>query len=132
MAYGEYSTLDLPFKTAANLTAAIYTPVKVTADQSVAACAAGEAAIGFLQNKPNGSGVGDAGDGVEASVRLLGVTRVRAAGVIALGVPVAAAGANLVTAAASGDFPLGTALEAASAAGQVISVAINPSLVPLV
>jgi len=131
MAYGEYATLDIPFSTPNDLTGAIYSPVKVTADASVVGCAAGELAVGFLQNKPNGSGSGDKGDGVEASVRVLGVTRVRASAAIAVGDVVAAAGSNLVATAGSGDFPLGIAMEAASAANQVISVSIAISPTPL-
>lgn len=131
MAYGEICVLDFTQKCTTDLTAAIYTPLVQSADETVAAATAGAKCVGFLQNKPNGSGSGDKGDGVEASVRALGITRAVASAAIAAGASVAAAGSNQVATAGTGDFPLGKALNAAAGAGEVVSVVINLSDVPL-
>lgn len=68
MAY-EMDVLDVSFIAAADLSNYQYRFVKLTADNTVNICGAGEQAIGVLQNKPTGAGQA-------ARVRVFGVSRI--------------------------------------------------------
>ena len=77
MAY-EMDVLDVSLLAAADLSGYQYRFVKLTADNTVNVCGAGEQAIGVLQNKPTGAGQA-------ARVRVLGVSRVVAGGSVTYG-----------------------------------------------
>lgn len=68
MAY-EMDVLDVSLLAAADLSGYQYRFMKLTADNTVNVCGAGEQAIGVLQNKPTGAGQA-------ARIRVLGVSRV--------------------------------------------------------
>lgn len=79
---------------------------------------AGGVCIGVLQNKPT--------DGKIAEVGISGVTKVEAAGAISLWDNIQSDGSGLADTAAAGDYSQGIALEAATAAGQLIAVLLRP------
>jgi hypothetical protein len=88
MAY-EMDVLDISLKAAGDLSAYQYCFVKMSADNTVDVCGAGEQAIGVLQNKPTVAGQA-------ARVRVFGVSRISngTAGAIAYGVKVMSAAAG--------------------------------------
>jgi hypothetical protein len=75
---------------------------------------AGAACIGVLQNKPT--------DGQIAEVGFSGVSKVAAGDAVSQWADVQSDGTGRAIAAATGDYIQGTALEAATAAGQIIAV----------
>ncbi len=128
----EYPVLDITLLAAADLSASQYLLVKADANGKAALAAAGEAPIGVLQNKPTA--------GQAAQVRLYGVSKVVAGAAIAKGAFVAsdangkakaaqAAYTNTVDAGVAqdpliGSHVIGIALDAASAANEIIPVAL--------
>lgn len=104
---------------AADLSAKQYTFVKVTGARAVnSATALGERTYGVLQNKPL------AGD--PAVVRRVGVSLVKASAAIAAGAKVTTTATGLAVTAAATQHIVGTALEAATAANDLIEVDILP------
>jgi hypothetical protein len=79
---------------------------------------AGAACIGVLQNKPT--------DAQVAEVGVSGVSKVVAGGAVSLWDNVQSDGTGRAATAASGDYSQGIALEAATAAGQIIAVLLRP------
>ena len=109
----------------AGLSAAQYRFVALNANGEVLLAGAGDKAIGVLQNDPL--------QGQAATVQVLGISKVVAGGAINIGDYVAsdasgkakaavASSANTTTGAITGSHIVGIALEAATAADQVISV----------
>lgn len=74
---------DWTFEAATNLSAKQFFAVKLDSNGQVAVAGAGEKAIGILQNKPDAQGKA-------ATVRVSGISRMYAGGVIAPGADVAA------------------------------------------
>jgi hypothetical protein len=116
MAY-EIDTLDVSLLAAADLSSYQYCMVKLTADNTVNVCGAGELAIGVLQNKPTASGQA-------ARVRVFGVSRILADGAgFAVGNRIGSGVAGVGTAMSSNkDVFIGIALDspAASTYGSVL------------
>ena len=116
---------DLSFKAAADLRTNQYNFVKLDANGNVVLCsAAGEKAIGVLQNKPN--------TGETAVVRVLGLSKLVASAAIAAGDFVATTAAGLgktalrlVQASGNASNVLGMALRAAAGAGVIIAVDVQ-------
>lgn len=79
---------------------------------------AGGVCIGVLQNKPD--------DGEIAEVGIAGVSKVVAGGAVALWANVQSDATGRAEAAAAADYSQGIALEAATAAGQIIAVLLRP------
>ena len=110
------------FTAAADLSAKQYYFVKITADNTVNVCAAvTDIPIGVLQNAPT--------SGQAASVMLYGITKLTAKEAIAVGNNVGTGSDGRADVVAAGSDTTvricGQAIEAAGAAGQVISCAIN-------
>lgn len=74
---------------------------------------------GILQTKPQ--------NGEDATLVVLGVSKGRAAGSVTANVYVTTNGSGRITAAASGNYVIGRALEAAGAAGDLITVLVTPA-----
>ena len=92
--------------------------VKMTAGGINICAAATDVPIGILANKPN---IGEA-----ALVDCLGTSKVEAGAAIAVGGTIStAADAQAVTSTTSGHIVVGQALEAATAAGQVVTVFLH-------
>jgi len=103
---------------AADLSAAQYKLVKETST-GVNVCGAGEAATcGVLQNKPTA--------GQTAELMVSGVTKVLAGAATAKGLNVTPDATARVVAAGTGDYIAGTLMEAAAAAGDIVTLLINP------
>lgn len=113
--YDNVQTLSLD--AGADLSAKQYFFVKAgtSANQAVV-CGDGENALGVLINAPI--------SGEPAAIAFSGVVKVSAGGSIALGARVASDAAGEAVTAASGDYVLGVALEAADD-GDVIRVALD-------
>ena len=110
------------FTAAADLSAKQYYFVKITADNTVNVCAAvTDIPIGVLQNAP--------ASGEAASVMLYGISKVSANEAIAVGNNIGTGDDGQADVVAAGTDTtvrlVGQALEAASAAGEIISCAIN-------
>lgn len=91
-----------------------------TAGQVIKVAANGGASIGVLQNNPN--------TGEAADIMMIGVSLVEAGAAVAAGALVMSdTVGRAITAATAGSKIQGQALEAASAAGQYIAVALNAS-----
>jgi hypothetical protein len=110
------------FTAAADLSAKQYYFVKITADNTVNVCAAvTDVPIGVLQNAP--------ASGEAASVMLYGISKVSANEAIAVGNNIGTGDDGQADVVAAGTDTtvrlVGQALEAASAAGEIISCAIN-------
>jgi hypothetical protein len=110
------------FTAAADLSAKQYYFVKITADNTVNVCAAvTDIPIGVLQNAP--------ASGEAASVMLYGISKVSANEAIAVGSNIGTGDDGQADVVAAGTDTtvrlVGQALEAASAAGEIISCAIN-------
>ena len=115
------SGMTITLTAAADLSALQYCFVKLTAGNTVNACAATtDKPIGVLLNKP--------GANQAATILIAGVTQVKSSGVIAFGASIGVEGAatsRAVTAATPSANPcVGTALEAA-AANEIFSASIN-------
>ncbi|MDE2099055.1 MAG: DUF2190 family protein [Patescibacteria group bacterium] len=130
MAYGINTGYDISLVAAADLSSDQFHFVTTDGSGNAALSAAGAPAIGVLQDAPT---AGEAG-----AVRVMGVSKVVAGAVVAVGSRVAsdATGRAVVYTAAScaaapgpvaGSQVLGIALEAAGAAGDVIAVALMHS-----
>lgn len=107
-------------KAAADLTAKQYYAVKLTAADTVglAAAAGTESAIlGILQNKPNTAEA--------ATVMVTGISKAVAGAAITVGAQVMADNGGKIIAATTGKIPLGIALIAAAADGDIISVGLG-------
>lgn len=102
-----------------DLSANQYYFVSVAADGQVDPTGAGLHADGVLQNDP-------AAAGRAASVCIGGRTKVEAGGTVTVGGPVAADASGKAVDATTGDVILGTALEAADADGDIISIIFQP------
>lgn len=102
-----------------DLSASQYFFVAVAADGQVDPAGDGAYAEGVLQNDPSAAGRA-------ASVQISGISKVVAGGAVSVGDAVASTAAGKATTAATGDIILGTALEAATADGDVIAVLIQP------
>lgn len=92
-----------------------YEFVKITAAHTAGLAGAGEAAVGVLQNKPQVTGQA-------ATVGIFGVSVVRSGAAVAVGAQIAADSAGRAVTATTGDYILGTAVEAAAGADELISV----------
>ena len=122
----EVNILSRSYSTDADLSGVIYGPVKFSSNE-LASCAAGEAAVGFLQEAPDGTASG----GAAGAVMHNGITRAVASAAISQGAKVAAAGSGKLRTAVSGDHVLGVALSSASADEDVIAVLISLGGAPL-
>jgi hypothetical protein len=104
---------------AVDLSANQFYIVKITAARQVNLTAAvGDVAYGILQNKPT---LGQAAD-----VGILGVTKAVAGAAISAAARLTSDTSGRVITAASTNQRLGVALEAATAAGQLITIALVP------
>jgi len=101
-----------------DLSSSQYFFVAVAADGQVDPAGDGAFAEGVLQNDPDAAGKA-------ASVQIDGISKVTAAGAISVGDAVSSAASGKANTAASGDVILGTALGAATADGDVISVLLK-------
>jgi hypothetical protein len=120
MAY-EMDTLDITLLAAADLSTYQYRFVKLTADNTVNVCGAGEQAIGILQNKPSAAGK-------EARVRVFGVSRITngTAGAIAYGVKVmSAADGKGVASTTDKDIYFGIILDGVSAQNEITTMLLT-------
>ena len=113
---------NLTLEAGADLSAKQYHCVKLSSGKAVL-CAAGEDALGVLQNKPS---LGEA-----AVYMRLGLSKCAAAAAIAEGASVAAAADGRIETAGSGDYVIGKAKAAAAGAGSIISVELTLSGVAL-
>lgn len=117
------------YEAVADLSGSHFRFVKLTGAKIVGAVtAATDNAIGVLQNKPLEPGVGvyKGAQNNSATVMLSGVSRVVAGGAVAGGVPVTIDATGAVVAAGAGAKVVGVTETAASAAGQLVSVALKP------
>jgi hypothetical protein len=110
--------LQKTFLAATDLSALQWTFVKMSADQTVTGCAAGNQAIGVLTNMPKAAGQG-------AVVRLLGTTKLKVDGTVGGGIsagsPLKAGTAGVgVVSASNKDTVCAIALAGSSAAGDII------------
>jgi hypothetical protein len=118
----EDDVLDISLLVTTDLSAAQYRFVKLSADNTVVICnGASDDAMGVLQNKPNGS-VNTA----VARVRVMGVSRVIAGGVIGFGDKVGTDGngAGVAKTADTTKF-VGIALDGAAGAGELATVFVQ-------
>lgn len=90
---------------------------KNNVDEQFTVCAAGDVPVGILQDPTPANKA--------AAILISGVSFVKAAGAIAAGASVATAAGGLATTATEGVTPFGVALNAASAAGDIISVLLG-------
>lgn len=104
---------------AADLSAAQFLCVKVTAANAVnVATVAGEYVVGILQSKP--------ASGQPADVMVHGVSKAVSGAAISAGAKIMTnASGKVITGATAGSHVIGTALEAATGADQVITVLLN-------
>lgn len=113
---------------AADITGAPHKAVVYDADGKLALPAAdGDPAIGFILSDTyaNDSGVTSAGTEVDVLIKDIGLGEADAA--IAKGVFVTATATGTVKTAEAGDFIIGTAMTAATAAGNLVQVQITKS-----
>lgn len=114
---------DLTFKAAADLSAAQYKFVKISAADTVALCsAATDIPIGILQNKPSAAGRA-------ASVRIFGVSKVSADAAIAAGDLLGTSADGQADPKVAGTdtthYVAGVALSACSNAGEIVSILLG-------
>ena len=107
----------------ADLSAKQFFLVKAVAGPAVDLAGDGEAVYAVVQNKPT--------SGEEAEIMRQGISKCVAGAAVVAGVKVASDAAGKVITAVSGKHPVGIALTAAGSDGDIISVDILPSLVPL-
>ena len=113
--------LDKSFIAGEDLTDKTYYAVYLSADKTVSLCTTSHLnAIGILQNDPDTNET--------ASVRLIGTSKAVASGAITVGTRVVATTAGkiaaITTAGATEQEVIGVALEAASADGDIIEIAL--------
>lgn len=106
------------FPANADLSSSQYCFVSLNSSGNVAVTGDGAHATGVLQNDP-------AAAARAASVALNGVTKVKAGGTVTAGGLVASDSTGRAVDVVSGDYILGEALEAATAANQIISIVLN-------
>jgi len=118
--YGSLMTLTL--KAAADLSAKRYFIMRQSAEGSCNMASLGTTSqvIGVLQNKPE--------SGENATIADSGKSKVVAGAAIAQNLQVASDGTGRAVACGSGDMSIGRALQAAGAAGEVISVRLHPPI----
>lgn len=114
------------FRAAGDLSTHQYKFMKNTANafEATVCAAITDKPLGVLQNDPSTAGE-------DAAICCGGTTKVLAAAAIALNASVAPAVDGRAQTAVSTQFPQGRALQAAAAAGEIIEIALEPSLVPL-
>jgi hypothetical protein len=125
MSYENGPVIDITRKAGADLSGSQYLFVKEDANGNIIVCsAAGEDALGVLQNKPKA--------GAPAVVRVEGVSKVVCSAALATNISIAtdATGkaklaAPLVQATGAGSFAMGRLLDAASGAGSIQSALIR-------
>lgn len=101
-----------------NLAANQFYAVKITGQRLVdLASTGGEAIYGILQNKPTA--------GQAADVGILGVTKAAAGAAVSAGAALMTDSSGRLITATSTNHRVGVALEAASAAGQLITVSLS-------
>lgn len=116
------------YKTVTDLSAKQYLCMKLSAADTVDTTAAiTDPAVGVLQNDP----VGTAAVPQDAVIADQGTTKVIAGAAIAAGAKVAPMANGKVQTAVSTQHPLGQALSAAGADGELIEIRLAPSLTPL-
>jgi len=113
----ELKGMTISLKASVDMTGKKYVPVKVTGEHIFTPCAAAEQAVGFLQTEVK---LGEAGQ-----VMIQGITFAKAAAPIAAGVAVAVGANSTVATATVGQKVCGIALDAATAANDIISVLIG-------
>ncbi len=101
-----------------DLSANQYYMVDVDANGQLVLAGAGTKMIGVLQDKP-------AATGRVGAVGIDGVSKVSASAAIAAGARVASTAGGQAVTAVSGNYSLGEAMEAATAAGDIIAVKID-------
>lgn len=116
MAYIKEPLLIDTYLAGADLSAAQFRFVEFTSGNVTRCNAAGERALGVLQNNPK--------SGAAADVVLTGITKVVASAAIAQGALITTTNDGKAVTAASGNTVNGRALEAATADGQLITAQI--------
>lgn len=113
----ELPVLDLSLEAEADLSAKQFHLIKLDSSGKVALAGSAERAIGVLQNNPS--------TGEAAQVRVLGVSKVVSGYSFGVGTVLAsdASGKAITSSSAK---PIGIALEAATAANQIVSVLVIP------
>ena len=91
--------------------------VKIDSNGAVALCGNGEAGMGVLENAPE--------SGYAAEVLVNGIARVYAGAAVTKGYQVAADATGRAVRATTGEYILGTAIEAASDAGEMITILLE-------
>jgi hypothetical protein len=119
----EIPVLSKTFEAGADLSAKQFYFMKLSAFNTVVVCAAiTDKPIGVLQNKPDAAGKA-------AEVMMLGISKVSADGAITVGDSLGTSADGQADSIAAGTdttvYTAGTALEAATAAGQIVTAAIN-------
>lgn len=120
MAY-EMDVLDVSLLAAADLSTYQYRFMKLTADNTVNVCGAGEQAIGVLQNKPTGAGQA-------ARVRVFGVSRITngTAGAITYGAKaMSAADGKVVASSTDKDIYFGIVVDGVSYVNEMATVLVT-------
>ncbi|GAA2555042.1 hypothetical protein GCM10010423_65270 [Streptomyces levis] len=107
------------YEVAGDMSGNLFRFVKLSGKTAVAATAATDPVVGVLQNKPTAPGIA-------ATVMIDGLSRVVAAKAIAAGTVVYIAADGRVTDTAASNKAVGIAEDAATAAGDVISVLLKP------
>jgi hypothetical protein len=123
MAY-EYSVCDLSFNAENDLSSSQYRCCELSAADQIDICdSANEFVLGILQNTPEANET--------ATVRVLGVSKASADAAISRQAMVGTSADGQVTAVSTaGNWSIGIALEAATAAANIISVLVTgPNLV---
>lgn len=114
---------DVTFEAAADLSSKQFYFVKLTAANTINVCAAAtDIPCGILQNKPSAAGR-------PAVVRMLGLSKVSADAAISAGALVGTSADGQADAKTAGtdttNYVAGVALEAATAAGEIIKISLN-------
>lgn len=118
MAYTE-AGLFVTLQAGQDLSSSQYYFVAVAADGQIDPAGDGVYADGILQNDPDAAGKA-------ANVQIAGISKVVAGGAISVGDAVASNASGKAATAATGEVILGTALEAATADGDTISILFQP------
>lgn len=120
MAYeNALGTVSIPAN--ADLSTNQYSLVKLvnnSGEGQAALSGAGEGAVGILQDKPDAQGVA-------GSVGFTGISKLKLAGTVTAGGPVASNASGLGVAAGTGDIVVATAVES-GVSGDIIPVIIEP------
>jgi hypothetical protein len=114
-----YTGQNVTLEAGQDLSSSQFYFVAVAADGQVDPAGAGVYAEGVLQNDPDAAGLA-------ANVQISGITKVVAGGAVSVGDAVASNASGKAATAGSGDTVLGTALEAATADGDIIAVLFQP------